>query len=677
MALTRLKLVMGMAMAIGMAVTVGWVGPHREATVLPATVQKESQRAEVVPVSGNPAATENPTAQPADIAPGQSNPVETAPARPRPMEEAPNPLHPAATLLAAAAPPIPATETEPRVAGAVREEPITATPKTDPVIVPVSSDRKTKKESGTTPAPARTAASLQEEQERGEVLFAKEWVPDDPMSHGGDGLGPVYNDTSCVACHGLGAPGGAGPENKNVVLITATPNGCGSSGSLGESIPGLGSSRSTVLHRYSTNPEYDAWRRRIFDPKSDKEPNPPRTRSEDLVVRRIRAFKEITTPGRRLGMASPVVQTITGFNISLVERNTPALFGAGRIDEIPAEVLIAVAASQPPDVRGRISRTSEGRIGRFGWKAQIPSLHEFVRGACANELGLEVPGQSQAISPVTPTQKARGLDLTESDCDALAAYIRALPAPVVVDPYGLRGTQDMREGRRLFTEADCVFCHTPTLGEVGGIYSDLLLHNMGQSLSDSGSTYGMNGPDTPTGPSPREWRTPPLWGYRDSGPYLHDGRARNLDEAVALHEGQAKASAKRFFGFSTKQRSQLESFLKSLVAPSAASAPGIVLAAELESRLAKQKRRKPEPEPESESIVRRRRAEAVSREEQKWLAAKRARIQFPIARNLEKMGKTTAALDSYLEIAQQAPDTEEGRRSVARISALRTRKPLP
>ena len=69
------------------------------------------------------------------------------------------------------------------------------------------------------------------------MLFAKEWVPNDPMSHGGDGLGPVYNETSCVACHGLGAPGGAGPESKNVVLVTATSTGCGSAAKAAESDP--------------------------------------------------------------------------------------------------------------------------------------------------------------------------------------------------------------------------------------------------------------------------------------------------------------------------------------------------------------------------------------------------------------------------------------------------------
>ena len=107
---------------------------------------------------------------------------------------------------------------------------------------------------------------------------------------------------------------------------------------------------------------------------------------------------------------------------------------------------------------------------------------------------------------------------------------------------GRRAPWTCGTGRRLFAEVGCATCHAPTLGDVRGIYSDLLLHDMGQSLSDSGSTYGIDGPDTPEGPTPREWRTPPLWGYRDSGPYLHDGRAQDLEEAVAL----ARRAGQRF-----------------------------------------------------------------------------------------------------------------------------------
>jgi hypothetical protein len=364
--------------------------------------------------------------------------------------------------------------------------------------------------------------------------------------------------------------------------------------------------------------------------------------------------------------------SMSGFNLTVVERNTPPLFGLGRIDEIPLEVLIAAASNQPAEVRGRVVRTKQGRIGRFGWKAQIPSLHEFVRVACANELGLEVPGHSQAPSPLSPGSKPRGLDLTESDCDALVSYIRALPAPVVIDPDGPQGTRDMRDGRRLFEAAGCATCHAPSLGEVRGIYSDLLLHDMGQSLGDPGSSYGIDGPDSRQAPSPGEWRTPPLWGYRDSGPYLHDGRAQDLEEAVALHEGQAAASAHQFFSLTPRERSQVESFLKSLVAPSSAAAPGILLAAELESRIAKER--------EPEERVRRQREEAVAREVQEFREAKRreqaeeslkrVKAKLPLARSLERMGRTSGAIKFYREIASQAPDTDEGRLATQRINAL-------
>jgi CxxC motif-containing protein (DUF1111 family) len=120
-----------------------------------------------------------------------------------------------------------------------------------------------------------------------------------------------------------------------------------------------------------------------------------------------------------------------------------------------------------------------------------------------------------------------------------------------------------------------------------GIYSDLLLHDMGQELGDEGSYDGSSsegddepltpliaanqgGPQplkTPKGATRREWRTPPLWGFRDSGPYLHDGRAQTLEQAVAMHGGQGQQSAMQFFELSPRERLQVESFLKSLVAP--------------------------------------------------------------------------------------------------------------
>ncbi len=486
MALAPLKLAASLVLAVAIVATFGWVGARPETPVLAAPVQAALQ----------------------------------------PMDETPPPQVPAPPAAAAQHNPIPDAADRLKSALTLLDH-----------LFP--SDRKGEAkigEDGRSPQskPVTRAA-------RGKVLFAKDWAPNDPRSHGGDGLGPVYNETSCVACHGQGAPGGAGPGNKNVVLVTASLTSQDKAKDLDQIHPGFRSGRSTVLHRYGTDPRYGSWRRQFYDSGPDDSPNRPKNVDEDLVEARIRGLQQQTTPGQRLHDRSISLRPVDGVNLTVSQRNTPPLFGAGRIDVISSKVLAAVAANQPAEVRGKISRTPDGRVGRFGWKAQIASLAEFIRAACANELGLEVPGHSQAASPLAPSQKAKGLDMTDAECDDLVAYLRTLPAPVAIDPSGPHGTQGIREGRRLFADVGCADCHVPTLGNVRGIYSDLLLHDLGPSLGDSGSYYGTEGPSSPGGASPQEWRTPPLWGYRDSGPYLHDGRAEDLEEAVALHGGQAHA----------------------------------------------------------------------------------------------------------------------------------------
>ena len=189
----------------------------------------------------------------------------------------------------------------------------------------------------------------------------------------------------------------------------------------------------------------------------------------------------------------------------------------------------------------------------------------FVLSACANELGLEVPGHHQASTPFDPDAKAKGLDLKQEECDALVAYVRNLAVPTGRSPAGLQESKAVAEGRSLFEAAGCATCHQPRLGDVDGIYSDLLLHDMGPALSDSGSYYGTSQPDSAAdGAKGQEWRTPPLWGFRDSGPYLHDGRAENLEEAVALHGGESANSTKRFFKLVPEDRLRIQAFLRSL-----------------------------------------------------------------------------------------------------------------
>jgi CxxC motif-containing protein (DUF1111 family) len=300
--------------------------------------------------------------------------------------------------------------------------------------------------------------------------------------------------------------------------------------------PGFRSSMSLVLHHQGIDPDYPTWRKNIKD------------------------------------LRAPNV------TVTIRERNTPALFGVGLIDSIPEEEIsagVTVRHEGFPEVQGRTSRTAEGRIGRFGWKAQTPTLDEFVRTACAVEVGLEVPGHAQSPNPTTPNVRAPGLDLTEEQCEVLTDFVAALPAPGRVQQASRGSPAIVDEGERVFMSIGCGACHVPNLGKVEGIYSDLLLHDMGQSLSDEATYYASpsEGPRptgelalaTPAGPT--EWRTPPLWGLRDSAPYLHDGRAPSIYEAIRLHGGEASPSASLFGKLTRVQRDSLLAFLKSLAAP--------------------------------------------------------------------------------------------------------------
>ena len=142
-----------------------------------------------------------------------------------------------------------------------------------------------------------------------------------------------------------------------------------------------------------------------------------------------------------------------------------------------------------------------------------------------------------------------------------------------------------------------------------------------------------------------------------------------------------ESSLRKFFALTSREQSQVESFLKSLVAPSAAANPGIVLAAEMESRL------EPHRSLASEALLRQRKEQDVARDELEWreaqrrrraeVAAKRAKVQIPIAESLEKMGKITGALSFYRVIAREASGTEEGRLAAIRISELTTRTVAP
>jgi CxxC motif-containing protein (DUF1111 family) len=385
----------------------------------------------------------------------------------------------------------------------------------------------------------------------GRELFNHEWTPNDPLTSG-DGLGPVFNARSCVECHHQGGSGGGGGVDKNVTvygLVGPKPRG----------IPAAG-----VVHQAAVSKEFQ-------ETLSLVHPSLPAKPSIPLGV-----LVDRTRP------RSP--------EVVVTQRNTPALFGAGLIDAVSDEELLAhqrehsiparlvgLNGAKDGKTRGHVARLADGRIGRFGWKGEFATLNDFVKAACANELGLSNPDRPQATPLGKPGHKATGVDLTDAQCISMTDFIRGLPTPTEVAPADPAHAKVVATGRELFASIGCADCHTPSLGPIAGFYSDLLLHDMGVELESSTGYYGAIIPP-PTvrndrfaiseQPTPGEWRTAPLWGVADSAPYLHDGRAKTLREAIEMHGGEAVDVTARFKERPAQDQEAVIAFLKTLRAPS-------------------------------------------------------------------------------------------------------------
>lgn len=395
----------------------------------------------------------------------------------------------------------------------------------------------------------------------GKKLFLREWEAGKPANPGGDGLGPMFNARSCAACHKLGGVGGAGPnEDSNVRLLTVVPvephpsELDGHKAALSKVHPSFvpGGKRlqtAFILHRFGVDDAYASFEKKVMEGHAAGSP-------EDWAIR-------------------------------VSQRNTPPVFGAGLIDAVTADMLRELAATQQKEgrVTGRVAPGPRGPsgpvLGHFGWRGQTMSLKEFVLGACANELGLEVPGHHQAANPLNPDAKASGLDMSEEQANQLIAYVAALPAPRQEIPKDAQQAKAVERGFTRFKTIGCADCHVQDVGPAKGIYSDLLLHDLGPGLADAVSavsakqhllrregeidTYINAGSALKV--LQQEWRTTPLWGVRDSGPYLHDGRAKTLKEAILAHAGESILSIEKFAAMPAQEQEELISFLNTLVAP--------------------------------------------------------------------------------------------------------------
>jgi CxxC motif-containing protein (DUF1111 family) len=254
------------------------------------------------------------------------------------------------------------------------------------------------------------------------------------------------------------------------------------------------------------------------------------------------------------------------------------VFGLGLLEAVSEEYLLTLAARQAAggEVSGRANYVWDVaggtfRIGRFGWKANEPSVFQQSADAYQQDMGITSP-----LRPADNNLEHPGADgladdpeIDAEELEAVTFYVQTLGVPAA------RGVGDpaIEHGRQLFQRTGCAQCHVPALetGRLPGLpevsdqpifpYTDLLLHDMGEELADGRPDFLADG---------REWRTPPLWGIgltqlvNQHTFFLHDGRARNLVEAILWHGGEAEASRERFKHLSAAERQRLIVFLESL-----------------------------------------------------------------------------------------------------------------
>nr|WP_246717404.1 di-heme oxidoredictase family protein [Oricola nitratireducens] len=427
------------------------------------------------------------------------------------------------------------------------------------------------------------SANLTFEQERdfklGNALFRKLWVSAPSSTQASDGLGPFFNSRSCQTCHlkdGRGHPPEGHEEASSMFLRLARP-------------PATDKERAAIENYLAVNMPDPVYGEQLQDfavpglmaegkMRIDYEEIPVTLGDGETVSLRKPAYR-IDDLG--YGPLDPAT--------TLSPRVANPMIGLGLVQAIEPADIIAHADPDDADgdgISGRVQLTRETaggpvEIGRFGWKAQNPTIRKQAAGAFAGDIGISTPDVPKSYGDCTAAEAAclampngvqKRLGETEAPdpvLDLVTFYSENLAVPArrdVEDPQVLHG-------KELFYGLGCTSCHQPKYVtsrkakykahkfQLIWPYSDFLLHDMGEGLADGQQVGVANG---------REWRTQPLWGIgltetvNGHTLFLHDGRARNLTEAILWHGGEAQTARDGFAALEKSERDALIRFLESL-----------------------------------------------------------------------------------------------------------------
>jgi CxxC motif-containing protein (DUF1111 family) len=383
----------------------------------------------------------------------------------------------------------------------------------------------------------------------GNRLFNTNWVVAPASVKTFDGLGPLFNRVSCSGCHtkdGRGQPPetNQGPMDSMLLRI---------------SIPGVGKHGGVVPH-----PKYgdQISERAILGVK-------PEGKAEITYTEIPGTYAD----GEAFSLRKPNYKISDlgygdlGNDILISPRVAPSMIGLGLLQAVPDETLAALSDPHDSDGDGISGRPNEvwdsaleeNVFGRFGWKANQPNLQQQNASAAAGDMGITTTFANVTNDP----------DMSDEFLKKLTLYTMTLAVPAQ------RNGQDetVKKGQALFANMGCSGCHMPTLksGVVTNFpelsnqtfhpFTDLLLHNMGEGLSDNRPDFAATG---------QEWRTAPLWGLglvptvNKHHFLLHDGRARGPAEAILWHGGEAEKSKATFRTADKEDRDALIAFLNSL-----------------------------------------------------------------------------------------------------------------
>ncbi|MBX8532567.1 c-type cytochrome [Pseudomonas cichorii] len=408
----------------------------------------------------------------------------------------------------------------------------------------------------------------------GNSFFRNPWVIAPSTTTARDGLGPLFNTNACQNCHikdGRGHPPEPGDSSAVSMLVRL-------------SIPDS-ATYAEVIRRNGVVPEptYGGQLQDMAVPGVAPE-GKVRVEYDPLTIR----FRD----GMTVELRQPTLRiTQLGYGpmhpyTHASARIAPPMIGLGLLEAIPEAAILANADPDDKNDNGISGRANwvwddvqqKVVMGRFGWKAGQPTLNQQNVHAFSGDMGLTT--SLKTVDDCTPAQadcrnapNGNGPngepEVSDNILRLVEFYTRNLAVPArrnVDDPQVLAG-------KSLFFKAGCQQCHTPQFttradaaepelaNQVIRPYSDLLLHDMGEGLADNRTEFQATG---------REWRTPPLWGLGLTGAvsghtqFLHDGRARNVMEAILWHGGEAQAAQRQVLAFDANQRAALLAFLNSL-----------------------------------------------------------------------------------------------------------------